>query len=194
MTLVDFSVPTVAVIGNEGNGLTEETKQACTMRVTIPMKGRAESLNAAASAAILMWEMMRGKGRRHVMAEYDPRVYWIWLQHALGAGSSKPNRILSAYPSLQSFYEAGRQAWLLEGYFYAERNPRNGNVVRGRSGIAAGVQQKDWAEGSYAGERRIPGAAPADSESSVCPLCKRKSVRIFPVGFRSRLSERERQR
>lgn len=61
VTLVDFSVPTVVVIGNEGNGLTEETKQACTIRATIPMKGRAESLNAAASAAILMWEMMREK-------------------------------------------------------------------------------------------------------------------------------------
>lgn len=62
VTLVDFSVPTVTVIGNEGNGLTEETKQACTMCVTIPMKGRAESLNAAASAAIFMWEMMRERG------------------------------------------------------------------------------------------------------------------------------------
>jgi TrmH family RNA methyltransferase len=60
VTSLDFSHPTAAVIGNEGNGLTEETKKACTMRVTIPMKGRAESLNAAASAAILMWEMMRG--------------------------------------------------------------------------------------------------------------------------------------
>lgn len=51
------------------------------------------------------------------MEEYDPRVYWIWLQHALGAGSSKPNRILTAYPSVKNFYEAGRHAWLLEGYF-----------------------------------------------------------------------------
>ncbi len=56
--------------------------------------------------------------------EYDPRVYWVWLQHALGAGSSKQNRILSAYPSLQSFYESGRHAWLLEGYF-TEKEIRN---------------------------------------------------------------------
>lgn len=49
--------------------------------------------------------------------ENDPRVYWVWLQHALGAGSSKQNRILSVYPSLCDFYNAGRQAWLLEGYF-----------------------------------------------------------------------------
>lgn len=49
--------------------------------------------------------------------DYDPRVYWVWLQHALGAGSSKHNRILASYPSLCDFYNAGRQAWLLEGYF-----------------------------------------------------------------------------
>ncbi|HAH79201.1 MAG TPA: DNA-protecting protein DprA [Ruminococcaceae bacterium] len=50
-------------------------------------------------------------------SEFDPRIYWIWLQHALGPGSSKPNRVLSAYPSLAEFYRAGREAWLLEGYF-----------------------------------------------------------------------------
>jgi TrmH family RNA methyltransferase len=60
ITKLDFSVPAVAVIGNEGNGLTQETILACSERVTIPMQGRAESLNAAASAAIIMWEMMRG--------------------------------------------------------------------------------------------------------------------------------------
>jgi RNA methyltransferase, TrmH family len=60
ITKLDFSVPTVAVIGNEGNGLTQKTIHACSERVTIPMQGRAESLNAAASAAIIMWEMMRG--------------------------------------------------------------------------------------------------------------------------------------
>ncbi len=62
VTLVDFSVPSVVVIGNEGNGLIEMTERACTARVTIPMKGRAESLNAAAAAVVFMWEMMREKG------------------------------------------------------------------------------------------------------------------------------------
>ena len=48
-------------VGNEGDGLTEEAQRACSLRVTIPMRGRAESLNAAASAAILLWELMRGE-------------------------------------------------------------------------------------------------------------------------------------
>ena len=49
----------IMCIGNEGNGLTDVLTEACTMCVTIPMNGRAESLNAATAASILMWEMVR---------------------------------------------------------------------------------------------------------------------------------------
>lgn len=56
---IDFSGGAVAVIGNEGNGLTEKTIAACSRRVTIPMTGRAESLNASMAAGILIWEMIR---------------------------------------------------------------------------------------------------------------------------------------
>ena len=59
ITEADMSGGVVCVIGNEGNGITEQTKSASTHLVTIPMKGRAESLNAAAAASILIWEMMR---------------------------------------------------------------------------------------------------------------------------------------
>ena len=64
VTRADFSRPCVMAVGNEGNGLSPETIAACDTRVTIPMLGRAESLNAASSAAILMWEMMREGGAR----------------------------------------------------------------------------------------------------------------------------------
>ncbi|MBR2337916.1 MAG: RNA methyltransferase [Clostridia bacterium] len=50
---------TIAVIGNEGNGLTPETVAACSHCATIPMAGRAESLNASMAAGIVFWEMMR---------------------------------------------------------------------------------------------------------------------------------------
>ena len=43
------------IIGNEGNGLTGEALQLADERVRIPMEGRVESLNAAVSAAILMY-------------------------------------------------------------------------------------------------------------------------------------------
>lgn len=59
ITEVDMNGGVVAVIGNEGNGITPETCASATKLVTIPMKGRAESLNAAAAASIIIWEMMR---------------------------------------------------------------------------------------------------------------------------------------
>lgn len=48
----------VSVIGNEANGVSDEIFELC-QKVTIPMLGRAESLNASMAAAITMWEMMR---------------------------------------------------------------------------------------------------------------------------------------
>ena len=54
-----FENGSVVMIGNEANGLTDSAKQSADVSVTIPMTGRAESLNAAAAAAIAMWEMMK---------------------------------------------------------------------------------------------------------------------------------------
>ena len=55
----DFSKGGIMLIGNEGNGLKNETIQACSKRVKINMKGRAESLNAAAAAAILLYRFQQ---------------------------------------------------------------------------------------------------------------------------------------
>ncbi len=58
---VDFSEGLHGIfVGNEGNGLLPETIARCHDRITIPMAGRAESLNASAAATILLWEMCRG--------------------------------------------------------------------------------------------------------------------------------------
>lgn len=54
-----FCEPCVTVIGNEGNGLKAETINACKNKITIPMKGKAESLNASAAASIIIWEMIK---------------------------------------------------------------------------------------------------------------------------------------
>ena len=59
VTEVDMSGGVVCVVGNEGNGVTAETMAACSRKITIPMDGRAESLNASTAAAILIWEMVR---------------------------------------------------------------------------------------------------------------------------------------
>jgi TrmH family RNA methyltransferase len=49
----------ICLVGNEGQGLSPAVLEACELRAAIPMKGRAESLNAAAAAAIIMWELVR---------------------------------------------------------------------------------------------------------------------------------------
>lgn len=59
ITDVDFADGDVIFIGNEANGLTENSKCSAYKRVTIKMQGKAESLNAAAAASIAMWEMLR---------------------------------------------------------------------------------------------------------------------------------------
>lgn len=58
VTEVDMNGGVIAVIGNEGNGVSREVLDVCRL-VTVPMKGRAESLNASMAAALVMWEMMR---------------------------------------------------------------------------------------------------------------------------------------
>lgn len=46
-------------VGNEGNGLSEDTVKRCDSTVTIPMLGGAESLNASTAAAVMMYECVR---------------------------------------------------------------------------------------------------------------------------------------
>lgn len=52
---VKFSRRACVVIGNEGSGLGRETIESCGEVVMIPMPGRAESLNAASAAAIMIY-------------------------------------------------------------------------------------------------------------------------------------------
>ncbi len=47
------------VIGSEGRGVSEQLLQASCRTLKIPMRQRCESLNAAAAAAVVLWEMAR---------------------------------------------------------------------------------------------------------------------------------------
>ena len=55
----DLSGGVFLIIGNEGNGIQKTTAERSDLRVTIPMKGRAESLNAAMASCIAMWEVLK---------------------------------------------------------------------------------------------------------------------------------------
>jgi TrmH family RNA methyltransferase len=56
---LDLRLPTAFAIGNEGTGLTPEFLRATATQATIPMPGKFESLNAAAAAAVCLFEMAR---------------------------------------------------------------------------------------------------------------------------------------
>jgi TrmH family RNA methyltransferase len=58
-TEVDLSGPLAIVLGSEAHGLTREWLAAADQRIYIPMFGQADSLNLAASAAILLYEAVR---------------------------------------------------------------------------------------------------------------------------------------
>ena len=51
----------VLVIGNEARGISDAVRQCADMRVKLPMRGGAESLNAAIAAAILMYDLMNAR-------------------------------------------------------------------------------------------------------------------------------------
>lgn len=59
MYKVDFTSPTAVLMGGEGNGLPDELIQTADARVTIPMHGAIESLNAAVAAAVVLYEAQR---------------------------------------------------------------------------------------------------------------------------------------
>lgn len=58
---LDFSPKCVIVIGNEGNGVSKEILTLADKTVLIPMVGQNESLNAAAAAAVVLWQGYKGR-------------------------------------------------------------------------------------------------------------------------------------
>ncbi len=56
---IDYGSKVALVIGNEANGINEELVSKSNILVKIPIYGKAESLNAAISSAILMYEIKK---------------------------------------------------------------------------------------------------------------------------------------
>ena len=55
----DLKGAAAIVIGSEGDGMTRLAEESCDFLVSIPMRGKLNSLNASAAAAILMYEAVR---------------------------------------------------------------------------------------------------------------------------------------
>ena len=55
----DLKGPAVLVIGSEGDGMGRLVREQCDFLVSIPMKGKLNSLNASAAAAVVLYEAVR---------------------------------------------------------------------------------------------------------------------------------------
>lgn len=58
-TKEQYTQPSAFLIGNEGNGLTNEVANAADVLIRIPMCGKVESLNAAVATTVLLYEARR---------------------------------------------------------------------------------------------------------------------------------------
>jgi 23S rRNA (guanosine2251-2'-O)-methyltransferase len=54
---IDFSGAAALVVGNEGKGIGKLIREKCDVIVSLPMKGKINSLNASVAAGILMYEI-----------------------------------------------------------------------------------------------------------------------------------------
>lgn len=61
---VDFSIPTVLVVGSEGKGLRRTVRDLCDEVVHIPMTGAVSSLNVSVATAVILFEIVRQKARK----------------------------------------------------------------------------------------------------------------------------------
>lgn len=63
---IDFTLPTVVVLGSEGKGLSRLVRDRCDRLVRLPMAGSVSSLNVATAGAVLLYEAGRQRSLRSV--------------------------------------------------------------------------------------------------------------------------------
>jgi TrmH family RNA methyltransferase len=71
LTGSDLTSPCALMIGNEGAGISDDLLALADARISIPMPGRVESLNAAVAGSLLLYEASR---QRAVSSNLEPRT------------------------------------------------------------------------------------------------------------------------
>lgn len=56
---LDLTGPRVLVIGSEGKGISRLVRETCDVMVSLPMKGKINSLNASVAGSVLLYEVLR---------------------------------------------------------------------------------------------------------------------------------------
>ena len=67
-----YAAPCFILVGNESRGLPEAYEAACDLRVTMPMRGRADSLNAAVAAAVMAFHVRASWGGEALPGKETP--------------------------------------------------------------------------------------------------------------------------
>jgi 23S rRNA (guanosine2251-2'-O)-methyltransferase len=58
---VDYDMPIAVVIGNEGQGISQQLKKKCDFLVRLPMKGHVSSLNASVATGIMLYQVLQSR-------------------------------------------------------------------------------------------------------------------------------------
>jgi 23S rRNA (guanosine2251-2'-O)-methyltransferase len=63
-TEIDWTLPSAIVLGAEGSGLRRLVRERCDRLVRIPMLGHVDSLNVSVAAGVVLYEVVRQRGKR----------------------------------------------------------------------------------------------------------------------------------
>ncbi len=100
---VDYTLPSVIVVGSELDGLSDEAAASADLRLHVPLMGMVESLNVSVATGIILYEAARQREQAGMYAcrqigreEYD-RLLFEWLHPSVAAYCRKNGR---SYPRL----------------------------------------------------------------------------------------------
>ena len=63
---IDYTIPTLIVMGNEVEGISKETLKYATKKVIIPMHGMTQSLNVSVASGVILYEAQRQRAEKNM--------------------------------------------------------------------------------------------------------------------------------
>ncbi|THB70856.1 MAG: tRNA (guanosine(18)-2'-O)-methyltransferase TrmH [Gammaproteobacteria bacterium] len=85
-TSVDYTQPSVVLLGTEKYGVTPEASAAVDKNIVIPMMGMGQSLNVSVAAAVILYEAQRQRAQKGMYdtVKFDEHTYktklFEWMQ------------------------------------------------------------------------------------------------------------------